>query len=317
MMHKRQIFTQRKFEITPLNMVATIISLFFLSLVHCSSPAQSQSSIKLASLAPSITELVYSINAQSQLVGVSSFCDFPPAAKSKTIVGSFTTCNLERLKRLQPDKVLLVSGQEALANQLQHNHFQTVIFPNHHLPDIATNLVTLGAIAGQESLAKECCQSFQKAIKSLREINAGKTKTSIFFCVFPQPLISVGKNSYLNDVIEISGGSNIALSMPQDYPHFSMEKLVLSDPEVIVLPYESRNQSFLLTAPWSKLRAIKNKRCFFLPPPSQDTLSRPTLRTLEGLFWLSNKLHPELSQQLSDWKNKWLRLSSVQDNTLR
>ncbi|MDR3614708.1 MAG: helical backbone metal receptor [Candidatus Obscuribacterales bacterium] len=301
----------------PLNTKAIILLTYLVFQLYFPPAVQSKNGAKLASLAPSITELVYSINAQSQLIGVSSFCDFPPAAKSKTIVGSFTTCNLERLKRLQPDKVLLVSGQEALASQLQHNHFQTVIFPNHHLPDVATNLLTLGAIAGQENFAKERSQNFQKAIKSLSEINAGKTKTSIFFCVFPQPLISVGKNSYLNDVIEISGGSNIASSMPQDYPHFSMEKLVLSDPEVIVMPYESRNQSFLLTAPWSKLRAIRNKRYFFLPPPSQDTLSRPTLRTLEGLFWLSNKLHPEHSQQLSDWKNKWLGPTSVQDNTLR
>ena len=316
-MQKRQSCAQKKLKTAPSNMMAMVLPLLVLLQLNFSSTARSEPSLKLASLAPSITELVYSIDAQSQLVGVSSFCDFPPAAKSKIIVGSFTTCNLERLKRLQPDKVLLVSGQEALASQLQHNHFQTIIFPNHHLDDISTNLLTLGAITGEENLAKERSQSFQRAIKSLRALNAGKTKTSIFFCVFPQPLITVGKNSYLDDVIDISGGRNIASSMPQDYPHFSLEKLILIDPDVVVLPYEARDQSFLKKAPWSKLRAVKCKRCFFLQPPSQDTLSRPTLRTLEGLCWLSNKLHPELSQQLSDWKSKWLKVTSVHDNTLR
>jgi ABC-type Fe3+-hydroxamate transport system substrate-binding protein len=301
----------------PSNMVALLLPLLFLFQLLYAPAAQSHFPSRLASLAPSATELVYSINAQSQLVGVSTFCDFPPAAKSKTIIGSFTTCNLERLKRLQPDRVLLVSGQEALASQLQHNHFQTIILPNHRLADISANLRTLGAVTSQENLAKERSESFQKAIESLSALNAGKTKTSIFFCVFPQPLITVGKNSYLNDVIEVSGGRNIASSMPQDYPHFSLEKLILEDPDVIVMPYESRNQSFFQTAPWNKLKAVKNKHCFFLPSQSQDTLSRPTLRTLEGLVWLSTKLHPELIPQLSDWKNRWIKLTSVQEDTLR
>jgi ABC-type Fe3+-hydroxamate transport system substrate-binding protein len=317
MMEKDQLYGQKKSTIMPSNTMAVIAILFTLLQLYRCLPAHSEQPQKVASLAPSITELLYSIDAQSHLVGVSSFCDFPPAAKSKNVIGSFTTCNLERLKRLQPDRVLLVSGQEALASQLQHNHFQTIIFPNHHLTDISTNLITLGKITGREKQARDRSASFQKAIESLHALNAGKTKTSIFFCVFPQPLITVGKNSYLDDVINISGGSNIASAMTQDYPHFSLERLLVANPEVIVLPYEATNQLFLQKAPWSKLRAVKNKRCFFLPPLSQDTLSRPTLRTLEGVFWLSSNLHPEFSQQLTTWKKSWGKLTSVHDNTLR
>jgi ABC-type Fe3+-hydroxamate transport system substrate-binding protein len=81
-----------------------------------------------------------------------------------------------------------------------------------------------------------------------------------------------------------------------------MEQLVLKNPDVIILPYEARGQSFLTKTPWTMLKAVKNKRLYFLPDQKHDMLSRPTLRVLNGMSWLASILHPERQNELTAWQ---------------
>ncbi len=259
---------------------------------------------RIASFAPSNTELLYAIKASDRLVGVCASCDSPSEVTKKERIGSFTSANLERLSRLKPDVIVLVNGQEALANTLKRSGFETVVLNNHHIDDVAKNLIKLGVLTNLQPLAAEKADSFANSLTALRNILHTAKKPSVFFCVWPQPLLTVGSNSFLNDAITACGGANIAGTMRQDYPHFSLERLLTDDPDIIILPHETQGQSFLKQQPWVTLRAVKQEKVFFLPAAAADGLSRPSLRLIDGLFWLATKLHPEAKTVIEQWHSR-------------
>jgi iron complex transport system substrate-binding protein len=257
---------------------------------------------RLISLAPSNTELLCSIGAKSEIIGVCSFCDYPQDVTGINRVGTFVSANLERLCGLKPDYVLLVSGQEMLSSQLSHNHFKTVVLDNTHLENISQNLQKLGQLTGKSKEAAFAAHNFELALSALRAIvPPDKASPTVFYCVWPQPLMTAGRDCFLNEVITACGGINIAGDVAASYPRYSMEQLVLKNPDVIILPYEARGQSFLGKAPWTMLKAVKDKHLYFLPDQKHDMLSRPTLRVLNGMSWLASILHPERQVELAAW----------------
>jgi len=261
---------------------------------------------RLVSLAPSNTELVAALGATDELVGVSTYCDYPPQVRSIARAGSFISADMERMTRLKPDHVLLVSGQEQLAAKLKHSHFDTIVLNNNKISDIAKNIQQLGQITGKEPRAQALSRQWQDSLTALDTmIKSSKVKCTVFYCVWPSPLMTVGKSSFLNDVVTACGGTNIAANIEQAYPTYSLEKLVLTNPDLIIMPYEAKNQSFIKKAPWTSLKAVKQNRVYYLPSAKNDMLARPTLRLLTGMAWLTGKIHPELKEQIKVWQQKW------------
>jgi iron complex transport system substrate-binding protein len=261
---------------------------------------------RFVSMAPSNTELLYAIGADKNLVAVCTQCDYPAAAKSLPKVGNFVTADMEKFATVRPDGVFLVNQQEPVAQMLQKQQaFRTVpiILHNDKIDDIADNTTTLGSLTGQSNQAQVVAAQFRDAVEQLSELtHRATTKPKVFFCVWPEPITAIGHDSYLNDAITICGGTNISGNVPGAYPRFNLEKLIVEQPDVIIMPAEA-DHSIASRAPWSSMQAVKNKRLYFLPDRDADRLSRPTLRTLEGLYWLAERIHPELSEQLSINKN--------------
>ncbi len=256
---------------------------------------------RLVSLAPSNTELIYTLGAEDQLLGVSTFCKFPTAATKKPKAGSFVSIDFERLTRIKPDIVLLVSGQEPLSIQLKKRGIKSITLRNKTLADIDKNLTSIGEICGKKERAKTLSEAYRKAISDLKNIVKDEPKPRIFLAVWPKPIITIGGDSFLNDVVTICGGNNVAATMPTSYPKYSPEKLISSNPDLVIMPYQARGTAIKDKPPWSLLAAIKKKRFFYLPDPDDDYLSRPTLRILNGLYWLTSRVHPSKDPALKQW----------------
>ncbi|MBC7999176.1 MAG: ABC transporter substrate-binding protein [Leptolyngbya sp.] len=274
-------------------------------------------SLSLVSLAPSNTELLLDTGAVKSIRGICSNCQkvLPDGARRLNgvpVTGTFVNVNLERLTGLKPDVVLLVSGQEAMASMLKSRKFNVVMVNNDKVANIANNLRQLGKLSHTADKANKLADNFDQAVKKLSAIIGSSTqKQKVFYCVWPQPLLTVGEKSFLHDIITRCGGINIAGNLSQPYPQFSAERLVLADPDLVILPYEAKAFPIFSRFPWNKLRAVKNHRLFYLPPPKDDMLSRPTLSALKGMYWLSVKIHPELKQQLDGWQSKYCGDSSA------
>lgn len=282
-----------------LKAVVFLLLLSILALFGHAEPAwalpNKASKLRFVSLAPSNTELLASIGALDTVIGVSTYCDYPPAARQKTKMGTFVSANLERLTAAKPDCVLLVAGQEALEASLKHDKFKTILLRNDSLADIEKNIRSLGKLTAHEKEAEKEATNLQKRLTAFNTaIARAKSKPKVFYCVWPQPLLTVGKSSFLHQAITVCGGTNIAGDIQKAYPNMSLEKLLLANPDIIILPFEARNQTLLDKSPWTALKAVKEKRVYYLPDAKHDMLARPTMRVMDGLDWLARRVHPEL-----------------------
>ncbi len=260
---------------------------------------------RLVSLAPSNTELIYSLNAGDQLVGVSDVCDFPPEAKKKEKVGSFNSVKLEKLAKLHPDKILLITGQEALANTLTKHHLPIAVLENSSIEQIPQNLEILGKITGKNAEATKLKDTFSKSLSELKNIMAkSKTKPRVLICVWPQPLMTAGKDSFMDQCITACGGVNCTGDLPQPYPRINPERLLTAKPDIILVPNEVRNEKFWLNAPWKYMTAVKQNKLYVLPQHETDCLYRPTLRIRDALYWLASTIHPEYKIEIDRWYNR-------------
>ncbi|MBX9667556.1 MAG: cobalamin-binding protein [Candidatus Obscuribacterales bacterium] len=289
------------FKKKPVPVVIGILSLVVGLPVQAEPTSKTGATTRIVSLAPSNTELLYSLGAQDRLVGVSSFCNYPETAKSKPRVGSFISVNWERLAKSKPDVVLLVSGQEPLQSQLEKHKVKTLMLNNDSLVDIGSNLEKIGAVAGCADRARKLSLSYQSALRGLNDVIKSENAPTVFYCIWPKPVITVGGKSFLNDVITRCGGINVASSVPAAYPKYGPEKVLAAHPEVVVLPFESSKTDLIAKPPWSLLEAVKKKRFFYLPSPDQDYLARPTLRIYQGLANLAGQLHPAKEKELRKW----------------
>ena len=259
--------------------------------------------LRLISLAPSNTELVYSLGGGKQLVAVSESCDFPSEAKRLEKVGNFSSIKMEKIARLHPDLILLVSGQESLAAAMNKHGFHTVVLDNSSADKIGKNILQIGKICNNEKLAQRLASSFDESINKLQKLTKAQAKTPrVLICVWPQPLMSAGKSSFMNEGVTISGGTNCTGDLPQPYPRVNPERLLLLHPDLILIPHELANDKFWTKSPWTSMTAIKENHLYVLPQHETDCLIRPTLRFVDALYWLSLKLHPELKKQLEEWK---------------
>lgn len=272
--------------------------LFFLSLILLSphSAWAKAKNLKIVSLAPSNTELIYSIGGQGKLYGVSSFCQV-----SKPVVGSFVSASYEKLAAIKPDVILLVQGQEALAFQLKNRHYNVQILPNEKIQDISDNLKKIGRLLNLENDAIILSKRFDSQIDSLRLITKTATPCKTLVCVWAEPIICVGKKSFINDLVTVCGGTNVLSRKDLGYSRISQETLLSSRPNLIILPNEAMGSKTMEKLPWSKLCHKPGVTTFYLPKNKADFLSRPSLQVVDGLAWLATRQHPEEKVRINQW----------------
>ncbi len=296
-----------------LRLIFTIIYLFLIqfSLIDTAYGEKPNPGLRLISLSPSNTLLIKELNAQTSLIGISSYCrQFYPQGN---VVGDFTSFNLEKIICLKPDYILLVSGQEGMQQRLsnldltsyklKYRHFPVLILPNHKISDITNNLLLLGRLTGKEALACAKERKFNSCLSDLKVILAGKTKFKVFYCLWTSPLLTPGNRSFLNDIINICGGTNITSYISRDYTSLYQETLIKLNPDYIFLPSNVSPGDFITQPLQTYLNAYKH-HCV-VNYPNDNFLSYPCLNIVEGIYWLALKLHPEVKDKLNKWYAKY------------
>lgn len=283
--------------------ITLLLQAFAPAAVQCSNLSSDRKTPRIISLAPSNTEMLYSLHAETGLIAVSDICDFPPAAKSKEKAGSFTSAKMEKIVNLHPDLVLLVSGQESIASNLKKHGIKTLTLDNSSIEKIGNNLIELGKASHREAEAAHLSLAFNKSLAELHKLTASSsTKPRVFICVWPNPLMSAGKSSYMNEGITVAGGTNSTADLPQAYPRVNPERLLKIKPDMVLVPQEQAKDKFWTRAPWTAMSAVKTNHVYVLPQHETDCLNRPTLRFVDALYWLAIRLHPELTSAIDKWK---------------
>ena len=253
--------------------------------------------VRIVSLGPSNTEILFALGLGERTVGVTSYCDFPAEAKKKKKVGDFISPNLEIILSLKPDLVLCAGGvQKDLALKLRGLNIPAVTLYPKDLNQLINDIAVVGRTTGAESKAAKYMESLRARIAAVKEKVKGQPKPSVYFEIWNSPLTSAGKSSFVDELITLAGGENIFAKVDQTFPTVNAENIVKSDPDIIVTAYMDRagkiKTEVVKRAGWGKLKAIKNDRIY--DDIDSNILLRAGPRLVDGIEALARKFHPEL-----------------------
>lgn len=239
--------------------------------------------MRIISLAPSLTEILFAAGAGKKIVGVVEFSDYPPEARNLPIVGRYDSLDLETLLALQPDLVIAwQSGNpRAAINRLRELGLTVYIAEPRDLEAVATHLDRIGALSGTSDIASEASANFRRQLQGLRTLYSQREPVRTFYQVWNRPLITAGGSELINDMITVCGGENIFGNLNSVAPKVSLESVLSRDPQVIIASgMDQRRPEWLdRWRDWKDLSAVKEEKLFFIQP---DLMQRHTPRALDG-----------------------------------
>ena len=252
---------------------------------------------RIVSLAPSVTEMLFAIGAGGQVAGVTEFCDFPADALRKPKVG-YAHPNVETLVALQPDLVLAPRHfiKPDLVASLDQLHIPIFLLDEHTVEHIFAHIQTIGRMVERQAEAAALVMELRQGLAAVAQRMQGQPPVRVLYVLNSEPLITVGPGSFIDQLIGLAGGINVAAKSAAPYPRLSMETVLVEDPEVLVFPVRSSDgvseQEQQAWQRWSGLSAIKQARVYRIPA---DVLNRPGPRIVHALEQLAAILHPSPS----------------------
>lgn len=249
---------------------------------------------RIVSLAPSVTEMLFALGVDDRIVGVTSYCDYPAAARQKQQVGDTLHLSLERIISLRPDLVVIstASQLESLTRRLDELSIPVFVTDPRTVRDVALTIRGLGELTGSEARAAALVSAFDRKVSEV-ELRVGQLpRPRVLYVLQTAPLITVGKNTFINDLINLAGGSSISATETADYPQFSRETVAARKPEVIIAPASHGTELVTeesLLHDFATTPAVIRRRIFRVDP---DLVDRPGPRIVEGLEQLARGLHP-------------------------
>ena len=195
---------------------------------------------RVVSLAPSITEMLFALGLDDQIVGVTNFCNYPSAAATKPKIG-YTHPNLESLVALRPDMVAAPSEflRADLLAKLDELKIPVFILQAKSLEDVFSHIHVLGRIFDRSSAADKLTGRMRERLGALARHLETTPHARVLYVLSSQPLITVGPDSYIHQMIGLAHGINIAASASGAYPRLNMETVLEKNPEVLIFPVGS------------------------------------------------------------------------------
>jgi len=252
---------------------------------------------RIVSLDPSITEILFALGLNNEVVGVTDYCDYPEEARSKSKVGGYLDPNIEATALLEPELVVttLKTDTPRLIQQLENFGIKVFVLDPQKIEDILENISSLAKLTYREERAKQLVGTFKEKLNEVKRKVDGISRPGVFLEMGADPLISVGPGSFANDLIEIAGGRNVASQSSSRYSRYTLEEILLADPEVIIICSMVPDDPCLAQKRWWKrwtnMSAVRNGRIYVV---EANLITRPGPRMIEGLMEIAKVIHPEI-----------------------
>ena len=259
---------------------------------------------KVVSLAPSNTEILFAIGAGEQVIGRDEFSDYPSqAADLPSIGGGFGDYNLEAIVDLAPDLILAAEiNTPEQVKALEDLGLTVFLLSNPiSLDEMYENLFTVAELTAHMSEAEDLVDTLRSRVSKVEsDIESAEDQPTVFYeldATDPSAPWTAGSSTFIDTLITMAGGENIASDMEGQYLQISIEALLIRDPQVILLgdaAYGITPESLLDRTGWSNISAVVNDRIYTF---DDNLVSRPGPRLVDGLEQLASLLHPELSPE--------------------
>jgi iron complex transport system substrate-binding protein len=251
-----------------------ICTLSFVLLTCTNNKQESQQvDTRIISLAPHVTEIIYALQAQEQLVAVSDFCRFPVEANQIEKIGGLMNPNIEKMVMLEPTHLFGIPSHQKVDQDLHRFGLHIIMTPNEKVSDVLRSIKKIGDEIGREEQATRLTRNITQTLDSLRIDHTGNHKVTAVLIIGREKgtlrnITVAGKNTYLDEIWKLVGGENIYSDLPTRYGTINLESIMLRNPEVIIefdlerIREVSRSQ---VTAEWellSVVEAIKNGNLF-------------------------------------------------------
>lgn len=260
-----------------------------------SSRAQEGPALKIVSLSPATTEILFALGLDKEIIGVSTFCNYPPQARTKEKIGTFSQANIEKIIFLKPDIIFCTGLEQApTVTKLRQIGLKVCVSDPATIEGLFASILEIGRLTDREEKALELVEHMRAGLKEIEAdvlATAAREKPSVFVEFWHDPLMSAGKGSFIDEIITLAGGINIAGGMPRPFGTFSPEQVLKHDPDVIILGYMTPGLpgSFLEGRPgWRNLSAVRSGHVYSDIDP--DIILRPGPRLIEGAKEIRKKL---------------------------
>ena len=243
--------------------------------------------LRVVSLVPSVTEILYAIGAGPALVGNTTFCDWPEEARRVRKVGSFFQPDLEHVAALGPDLVFVaLPSHRPVAEKLAELGIRWYASDPQDLAGLFAEVESIGRLAGRLPAAESLVRVMRERLAALP---AWPDTPRVYVEVSNSPLMTAGRGSFLDEVITLAGGRNVYHGSGRQYPLVEPEELVALDPEVIVLAHSGAGPDEVRArVGWAGISAVRAGRV--VADVDENLLVRPGPRSVEGIERLGRRM---------------------------
>lgn len=256
---------------------------------------------KIVSLAPSNTEIIYALELQDKLIGVTTYCDYPEAAQQKAKIGGFINVDIEKVVAMEPDLVLAASvHKNDITPRLERLGITVLTIDPKTIDDVLLAIDLVGIALGHREAAASVIAEMSSRIETVTSKTAELSdaqRMKVLYIVWHDPLMTVASTTLIHELITKAGGINIAAELGGNYPTISLEAVLIADPQVIIaggshgsgqdIPFQ-----FVLTEP--RLAGVEARLQNRMYEIDADLTSRAGPRIVQGLEKLAEFIHPEL-----------------------
>ena len=254
---------------------------------------------RIVSLSPANTEFACALGLGERLVGVTDYCDYPPGVEDKPKVGGFADPNLEQIIAMEPELVLAGDMHSDVTEKLEDMGIAVLVLTPVTLDDVYASLELLAEVTDSDEECAELTTKMQERIGAVQDALASldeRERVRVYFEIYADPLMSVGKRSVIHEIITLAGGANIFADVDDTYPTVSAEAVVNRNPQVILFPNyhgtEELLSGLLQERPgWSKISAITSGRVHGV---DNDAFSRPGPRIVDAVEEAARIFYPAL-----------------------
>lgn len=241
----------------------------------------------IVSLAPNLTEIIFAVGGGDLLVGVTTFCDYPAAAKSIRKVGDTQKPNIETIIALKPQIVFVstASQLEGFTKTLEEQRIAVFVARPNSLDDIYKSIETIGQIVGNPERGEKLVDDMKGRVAAARGPVVYGSAPRVFVQIDKDSLYTIGHDSYITDIISRAGGVSATADLATAYPKISKETALAMNPDVIIISESDNNR--VPNEAFRNSPAVKNGRVYLI---DADLLSRPGPRVVDALEQIAEKL---------------------------
>ncbi len=254
---------------------------------------------RIISLSPSNTEVSFGLGLDERIIGVTEYCNYPPEAQEKGIVGGFASPSIEKIVELEPDLVLASTIHDEEVPRLEEMGIAVLVVESSRVEELFESMTLVAKVTGVEEAGAALINSMQERIDAVQDKVADiepENRVQVFYEVYSDPLMSAGKGAFINEIISLAGGENIFADVEDNYPQISAEEVADRQPDIILFPdYHGTSATVLDEMSgrpgWESVPAVENENIHAI---SDDIFARPGPRIVEAIEEAAALFYPDI-----------------------